>query len=313
MPYVGCWSHNRRVNVSTLIISQALIQHQDGVSLHPDLFSWEKQLFAYRQRWFHCAAKNPLSWYAALCDTSPTALLMQQCDALPQDMSQCWVASPYHAQLARTSVRVMPEGQFAWLAEDAAELCEILNPLLAEEGMQLFAVGAVLLLACREPMQAYPQGFGSISGNLLPDRHHEGEDGGRLNRLLSEIQMFLFQNPLMARHQRGEVEVSGIWLWAPMDKADSSHTKKIAVATRNPVLHAIVDGKDAGLMITEAERTGDLLQLGAPLPNRVVLAGDGHAVLLKKSLLPRFSAVKWNPKKPKPEEALLSMLRSAIS
>ncbi len=113
----------------------------------------------------------------------------------------------------------------------------------------------------------------------------------------------------MARHQRGEPEVGGIWLWAPMDKADSSHTKKIAVATRNPVQHAIVDGKDAGLMITEAERTGDLLQSGAPLPNRVVLAGDGHAVLLKKSLLPRFGAVNWQPKSPKGESDFLTLLK----
>jgi len=297
------------VNVSTLIISQALIQHQDGVSLHPDLFSWEKQLSAYRQRWFHCGAKNPLGWYAALCDTSPTALLMQQCDVLPQDMSQCWVASPYHAQLARTSVRVMPEGQFAWEAEDAAELCEILNPLLAEEGMQLFAVGAALLLACREPIEAYPQGFGSISGNLLPDRHHEGEDGGRLNRLLSEIQMFLFQNPLMARHQRGEPEVSGIWLWAPMHKADSSHTKKIAVATRNPVLHSIVDGKGADVMITEPERMGELMLSGAPLPKRMVLAGEGYAVLLTKSWMPKLGKPEWKPRSLKSEDDLYTRLK----
>jgi len=312
MLYAGHWSRERSVNVATLIVSQALIQHQDGVSLHPDLFAWEKQLSSYRQRWFDCADKNALGWYAALCETSPTALLAQQCDDLPEDTAQCWVASPYHAQLARTAVRVMPEGQFAWAAEDAAELCDILNPLLAEEGMQLLTVGAALLLACREPMDAYPQSFGSISGQLLPDRHHEGDDGGRLNRLLSEIQMFLFQHPLMARHQRGEPEVSGIWLWAPMDLTVSSRIKQIAVATRNPVLQSIVDGKDADWMITEAERTGDLLRPGAPLPNRIVLAGDGHAVLLKKSIFPRFGAANWRPKKSQAECALFSMLRSSI-
>ncbi|MDQ6996156.1 MAG: threonine synthase, partial [Mariprofundus sp.] len=172
---------------NTLIISQALIQHQDGVSLHPELFLWDKQLSSYRRRWFHCAAKNPLGWYAALCDSSPAALLAQHCDALPEDVSQYWVASPYHAQLVRTAVHVMPEAQLNWTAEDADYLCATLNPLLAEEGMQLFAVGAALLLACREPIAAYPQGFGVISGQLLPDTSHEGEDGLRLNRLLSEI------------------------------------------------------------------------------------------------------------------------------
>lgn len=305
----GYWSLERKVSASTLIVSQALIQHQDGVSLHPDLFSWQKQLSAYRQHWFDCADKNPLGWYAALCDTSPTALLVQQCGALPQDIAQCWVASPYHAQLARTSVRVMPEGQLAWQVEDAAELCDILNPLLAEEGMQLYAVGAALLLACREPMDAYPQGFGTISGKLLPDRHHEGEDGGRLNRLLSEIQMFLFQNPLMARHERGEPEVSGIWLWAPIDMPAGLPAHTFAVATRNPCLQGIVDGNSAAWMITEAERTGDLLRQGAPLPNRVILVGDGHAVMLKKSILPRFGALKWQPRKVRAEVDLMQQLR----
>jgi len=301
------------------VVTNGFVPGEHGqLSLHPSMMIWNKLLSAYRQTWFHCTAKNPLGWYASLCETSPTALLMQQCDALPQDMSQCWIATPYHAQLARTAVRVMPEGQFAWTAEDANELCETLNPLLADEGMQLIAIGAALLLACRESMDAYPQGFGSISGNLLPDRHHEGEDGGRLNRLLSEIQMFLFQNPLMARHERGEPEVSGIWLWASMDQMiqpllNDSTIRKVAVATRNPVLHAIVDGKGAGLMITEAERTGDLLQHDAPLPDRIVLAGEGHAVLLKKSFLPRFGAVSWKPSKPKAEEVLLSKLCSAIS
>jgi len=308
MPCAGRWSRDHHVSVSTLIVSQALIQHQDGVSLHPDLFLWQQQLSSYRQRWFHCAAKNPLGWYAALCDTSPAALLAQQCSALPEDTSQCWVASPYHAQLARTSVRVMPEGQFAWTVEDADHLCVTLNPLLAEEGMQLFAIGAALLLSCRKSIEAYPQVFGAISGQLLPDRNHEGEDGGRLNRLLSEIQMLLFQHPSVARNERGEPDVSGIWLWSPTDSSVDFHARQIAVATRNPVLQAIVNGKGANVMITEAERLTELVKQGVPLPRQIVLAGENHAVLLSKSWLPRFGKTVWKPKSVKQEPNLLPML-----
>jgi hypothetical protein len=308
MQYGARWSRDRKVSVSTLIVSQALIQHQDGVSLHPDLFLWDKQLSSYRRRWFDCTAKNPLAWYAALCESSPAALLASRCRDLPEDMSQYWVASPYHAQLARTVVRVMPEGQFSWTVEDADYLCATLNPLLAEEGMQLSAVGVALLLACREPMDAYPQGFGEISGQLLPDRDHAGEDGGRLNRLLSEIQMLLFQHPSEQRHAQGEPDVSGLWLWSPLDGRIESHAKQIAVSTRNPVLQSIVNGKDAGVIITEAERMGELVQSDAALPKRIVLEGDAYAVLLTKPWLPNFGKAVWKPKSPKAESALLSML-----
>ena len=312
MRFVASWSRDYRVS-STLIVSQALIQHQDGVLLHPDLLLWEKQLSSYRQRWFDCATRNSLGWYAALCGIPPAALLAQCCDALPEDASQYWVASPYHAQLVRTAVRVMPEGQFSWAAEDADYLCATLNPLLAEEGMQLLAVGAALLLACREPIAAYPQGFGAISGQRLPDTSHEGEDGLRLNRLLSEIQMLLFQHPSIARHERGEPDVNGIWLWSPIDEDIKSHATQMAVATRNPFLQSIVHGQDAGVTITESEQLAELVKQGAPLPKRIVLAGENHAVLLTKSWLPALGKAQWKPKSPKPEGTLFTSLRSVIS
>ena len=310
MPYAAFWSHNHYVNASTLIVSQALIQHQDGVSLHPDLFLWQQALLSHRQRWFDCTAKNPLAWYAALLDTSSAALLAGKCSALPEDMAQCWVASPYHAQLARTVIRVMPEGQFAWTDADAAYLCETLNPLLAEEGMQLFAVGAALLLFCRESIEAYPQGFGAISGQLLPDTSHDGEDGLRLNRLLSEIQMLLFQHPSEDRHDRGDPDVSGIWLWSPMHELAQPQVDPLAVATRNPVLQSIVDGKGADIIISEAERLGELVKQDEPLPKRIVLAGENHAVLLTKSWLPKFGKAAWQPKSPKAESDLFVVLRN---
>jgi len=278
--------------------------------LHPSVLAWQKQLEHCSKKWFHCAAKNPLGWYAVLCETSPAALLAQHCDALPEDMSQCWVVSPYHAQLVRTAVRVMPEGQFAWTAEDAHHLCATLNPLLAEEGMQLFAVGAALLLSCREPIDAWPMGFGEISGHSLPDRNHAGEDGGRLNRLLSEIQMLLFQHPLQKRQERGEPDVSGLWFWSPIHEPVQSHIKQIAVATRNPALQSVVNGKDADVMITEAERLSELVQQGSLLPKRVLLAGEGYAVVLTKSILPRFGQANWNPGRLQTEQGLLTMLHT---
>jgi len=313
MLYAGHWIHNRSVNASTLIVSQALIRNQDGVTLHPDLFLWHKQLTSCRQLWFESVDRNPLAWYAALTGLSSSALLASSCHEIPLSASQCWLASPYHAQLTRDTVKVYPEGLLPWSEADALYLREVLNPLLDEEGMQLHVVGAALLLSCREPMEAFPKPFGTLSGKTLPNQHHEGADGGRLNRLLSEIQMLLFQHPSESRHDRGELDVNGIWLSAPLDWPVKRDINPISVATRNPVLQSLVDGRDAQVMISEAERLSELLKADAPLPKTMILSGEGHAVLLTRSLLPKFRKVSWNPKSPKTEGELIDVLQGYVA
>ena len=303
------------MNASTLIVSQGLIRNQDGVTLHPDLFLWHKQLVSCKQRWFDSADHNPLAWYGALIGHSSSALLANACNDIAPGTAQCWLASPYHAQLTRDTVRVYPEGLFHWSEQDAQYLCEVLNPLLLEEDMQLHAVGAALLLTCRHVMEAYPKAFGSLSGKKLPNQHHEGEDGGRVNRLLSEIQMLLFQHPSLERHDRGDVDVNGIWLSSPLTWPIQTDIQSLAVATRNPVLQSLVDGRDAEIIISEAERLAELVKADSPLPKRIILSGEGYAVLLTRSLIPKFAKSKtnWAPRGIKAEHELIHLLQDSVS
>lgn len=222
------------------------------------------------------------------------------------------MASPYHAQLMRDSLRVLPEGQLVWTADDAVRVCDILNPLLVEEQMQLMHIGAALLLACKQPLDVYPESFAAIAGHLLPDRHHAGEDGGRLNRLLSEIQMLLFQHPSVERRERHEPDVNGIWLWGAADWPQEFTSHHLPVATRNPFLQAIAEARDTELMISDPAQLEVLLQSGSPLPKTLVLTGDGHAVLLKKTWLPKLGKLSWKPKAVKEEPALITMLQSLL-
>jgi len=277
--------------------------------LHPDLFLWDKEFTSRKNAWFHCADRTPIEWYAALLEADPTVLLANRISNLPTETTQCWTVTPYHGQLTRDAIRVYPEGLFPWSQEDAAWLCKQLNPLLNEEGMSLHQVGAALLLSCRETLNANPVSFAAISGKMLPNRHHEGADGGRLNRLMSEIQMVLHQFQPETRHQRGEVEFSGIWLSDPIQWPQPAGVNNLTVATRNPFLASIVDGRDAKVVISEAERLSELVKSEALLPKRVLLAGEGHAVLLTKSMMPKFGKVSWNPKSPKSEPELLSQMK----
>lgn len=296
-----------------LVVSQALIPNQDGVTLHPDLVLWQQQLATRKQYWFQVADRTPAEWYATLLGLDVTALLASQFEALPAEVRQCWSVTPYHAQLTRDSIRVCPQGLFPWSREDAAWLCATLNPLLAEEGMALLHADAALLLSCRDPLDARPLSFAAISGKMLPNRHHEGADGGRLNRLMAEIQMILHQQQPASRQQSGSVAVSGIWLSNPTAWPQAVAEKQVAVATRNPCLSALVEGRNARLVISEAERLSELVKAGAELPKQILLTGEGYALLLKKSLLPTFGKPSWCPRRVKGEAELISMLSGWIT
>ncbi len=297
---------------STFIVSQGLIERQDGISLHPDVFLWSRQLSTYRRKWFACADRTPLEWYAVIVDAPPAALLAAQCSNLPANVKQCWVASPYSGQLGRDQVRVIPEGLLPWCEEDARWLCDTLNVLLEEEGMHLLHADAAVLLACCEPMHVHPQSFAMIAGKTLPNQHPEGKDGGRLMRLISEIQMTLHGR--QASRRCGQPDIHGLWFWggcawpAPLPETMPS------VTTRNPFLHAIAVGKmgSPGMVITEVERMGSLLKQKASLPKKIILAGDGYAALLTEPLLPTLRKSSWIPRAAQGEAELLSVLRGAI-
>jgi len=290
-----------------LIVSDALVEGNKTLTLHPALLPWHKKLEFRRQQWFSYDDKTPLEWYAVIVDAPSAVLLAASCNSIPADIKQCWVASPYSSQLGRDTVRVMPEGLFPWCAEDAIWLCDVLNPLLGEEGMHLLRVGAALLLACCEPMDAHPPSFARVSGKTLPNRHPEGLDGGRLMRLVSEIQMVLHNN--QPSHRSGQPEIHGLWIWGGSPWPAYVPEDMPPVATRNPFLQAVADGKDANMTITEADRLLDLLKPEAPLPEHLLLAGEDHAVHLTKSYFNLFRHKTWDPSSVKDEEKIFAVMR----
>jgi len=295
------------VSTSLLLVTHGLISNQDGLTLHPDLFLWQASLAKRKQQWFRSSSYNPLALYAKILDIEPALLLASK---LPiNNAKQYWIASPYHAQLSRDSVRVMPEGMLPWCAEDAAWACEVLNPLLQEDAMQLHNIGSALIVACDKPVYANPDVFSDIAGKTLPNCHPGGADAGYLMRLMAEVQMMFKQSPAMHRRQRGEIDIHGLWFWSACEPNNLETSASMTVATRDPFLGVIADGKGANITITEPEQLSELIKEGAGLPKQVLLLGEGHAVLLKQSLLPKFGGNHWSPKAVKEESELLSILR----
>lgn len=296
---------------SLLLATQALVSGQDGIELHPDLFLWQKQLCARKRHWFSCADRTPCEWYAVLQGQNATAMLASKVHSFVGTVSQCWMVTPYHAQPERDSVRIYSEGLSTWHESDAVWLCDTLNPLLSEEHMHLHHVDAALLLACRDPLDARPLSFSAVSGKQMPARHHAGSDGGKLNRLLAEIQMVLHMHQ-SEQHTSGR-GVNGVWISDPVTWPQRCHEKELAVATRNPSLAAIVSGRDAAVVISEVERLSELLPSSGKLPKRVLLTGEGHAVLLERGWLPKLGKGIWSsPESAAPEFEMISVLQGAF-
>lgn len=260
----------------TSIIVDGLLQQGDAMMLHPALADWKPLMQSYRRRWWQLpTTHNALSCYAAMLDVSPAALYLPALKDV--HAQQYWVASPYHARVTRDGVRLMPESMLPWSEEDAQALCDRVNPLLDEDGMRLHTVGAALILACATALEVSPQDFPTLNGGMLPNVHPEGVDGGRLMRLLSEIQMLLHQSPMQHRQEQGLPDIHGVWLWGAAEAACDVHT--LGIATRHPYLQAVVEANHAQLLLTEAAQYPDLCR-SEWMAQKTYLLGAGYAVLL---------------------------------
>ncbi len=298
----------------------------DAPELHPALAPWRKALLRRAAQWHACPPRTALEWGALLaCGEAAQApawlasAVAETQGGLPEEAAQCWLAAPFHAMLGRDSVRVMPEGLFDWDEADARALCDLLAPVLAPHGLRLLPCGAAMLAISRAPRDAAPPSFAAIGGGLLPDRHSPGADGGWLMRLMAEIQMYLHMNPLPGR--QGRPGVTGVWLWGacPASRvsampAGMEGRRVVGIGTRNPALRALCDGRDARVLVSEADRLAGLVRADARPPALVVLAGAGRALVLRDALwrraMPHRRLLPRPPGQALPVERLDARLRA---
>ncbi|HXH65428.1 MAG TPA: threonine synthase, partial [Mariprofundaceae bacterium] len=201
-----------------LLIPDALIPDaQGGYALHPALGFMAPRLARAAKLWAEAPLMAPIEWYALLLGTEQgaSALLADAMgDAVPADARQCWLFSPFAGRLGRDSVHIMPDEALIWDAADAEWLAGLLQPLLSGDGFTLLVRDGCLLAVTSSPWDARPASFAQVSGHVLPNRHPQGSDGGRLMRLCAEMQMLLAANPSARRRAVGLPDVMGTWLWA---------------------------------------------------------------------------------------------------
>lgn len=141
------------------------------------------------------------------------APLTLQADGVPAGSSYWLRADPVGITMQRE--QMILQAGVALSAAEAAALCASLNVHFAADGLKFVAPHPqrwYVQLEHEPALQthAMPQVVGADIHLHLPT----GEDALRWHAVFNEIQMLFYEHAVnLAREQRGELAISGIWLW----------------------------------------------------------------------------------------------------
>jgi hypothetical protein len=154
-------------------------------------------------------------------ETMPAVAAAAQFADLGRADRGAWVfiATPVHYVAGMSGVQLPADGLVALDVREAASLAQDFNRVWKDAGVHLL-VGRCGVLYCvfdnpvrattRDPVEAAGQDI----GEYLPAGAGAGADAALLRRLMSEIEMWLFEHAVnKERAARSAVPVSGLWLW----------------------------------------------------------------------------------------------------
>lgn len=123
------------------------------------------------------------------------------------------VASPVHLSAGMSSVSMSAEGVMRLTADEAAALAADFNRVFTG-GTRLTNRGTHLHCEFEEAVLAVTHDPEAVAGRDVFDFQPTGRDAPRLRRLMSEMEMWLFDHAVnRARAARRQAPVSGLWLW----------------------------------------------------------------------------------------------------
>jgi hypothetical protein len=125
------------------------------------------------------------------------------------------IATPVHLSAGMRSVTMAADGILNLAPGEAAALSADFNRVFGGAGVRL-SVGREALLACSfdDRIEAVTRDPAEVVGNDVFAFQPSGPDGARLRRLMSEMEMWLFDHPVNhARAAQERQPVTGLWLW----------------------------------------------------------------------------------------------------
>lgn len=158
--------------------------------------------------------------------------------------SQYWLATPVHCFAGLDSVQMHPSGLLKLPQETQSRLAAEFNLVFADSPWRLHATGSRELLLSGTQLAASAADPAASIGADLRQGLPRGADAATLRRLGVEIEMWLHEHRINRERQaRGELPVSGLWLWGatPPEVGDASAQSPTAPLPRSARLY----GEDA--------------------------------------------------------------------
>ncbi len=146
------------------------------------------------------------------------------------------VATPVHLTAGMTSVSMPRDGILTLEPDEAGALAADFNEVFAGSGVRM-AVGRAATLMCLfdEALEVETHDPESVLGHDVFEQQPAGVHGPRLRRLMSEIELWLFDHPKnRARRAHGRSAITGLWLWGGAE-----------IGTAVPAVHGWTAGQDA--------------------------------------------------------------------
>ena len=146
---------------------------------------------------------------------SVAATIVHELGLGPDRAAWACLATPVHFMAGMRSVTMAADGILSLAQGEAVALSEDFNRVFGGAGVRL-SVGRGALLAClfEDRIDAITRDPEEAAGNDVFGFQPAGPDGARLRRLMSEMEMWLFDHPMnRARSSRELRAVTGLWLW----------------------------------------------------------------------------------------------------
>lgn len=137
--------------------------------------------------------------------------------------ASAFIATPVHYVAEMNNVRLPAAGVLSLSASEALVLAGDFDRLWHDAGIRLLAgsSGALYCVTDR-PMPAITQDPQQIEGRHIEQHLPAGPAAPRLRRLMSEIEMWLFEHPVnRTRIADSAPAVSALWLWGCADVVSS--------------------------------------------------------------------------------------------
>ncbi len=174
-----------------------------------------------------------------------------------------FMATPVRLVAGMREVHFDPQGALVLGPGERGALLTRFASDFGGESLQLVDAAGQLLLRREGSLEVRTHDPAALAGRSLADGAPQGADAGSLQRLMTELQMWLHARPLTARDGR---IVNGLWLWGGGCELLRGTARWPVLACDDPFLHAAAAGATPDrTRLLDALCVADLVREGGTL------------------------------------------------